>query len=129
MTANLLHVHPTLRWAAALPSALLAVALMQWVALFIAGRTLALFVSPGADWFVWAAKSITCPFMGAVFVLVAAAMAPARRRLVAMVATMLVVVWGLSLGLRGADVWGAVMGGSGVAGALATYLVVRRRAG
>ncbi|MEM8559595.1 MAG: hypothetical protein AAGG50_17380 [Bacteroidota bacterium] len=127
MTA--LYVNPLtpLRWAAVIPAAMLATVAAQVAFTFLGGLTLASLFTSGPDSIIWASKTVASPFMGAAFVAAATWAAPSRRRTVAVVATILVVCWGLALAV-GAGAWGLAIGALGVVGALAALAIIRQAA-
>lgn len=114
----------SLRWVAAVPAAMLAALAAQLTTMFLTYR---LFGAGETGW-MWQAKCIAAPLMGAAFVGVASWIAPSRQRSVALIAVAIVAIWGIALTVGGPSTWGPVMGALGVGGALLPVLLVGRRA-
>jgi hypothetical protein len=117
-----------IRWLAVLPGALLATAIVQFgsEAVF----RYALIVSFGyAGWASWVAKALAAVLMGPIFLLTAWRIAPQAKRLVAVLALVAIVVWGISLVLgsvaeTGPD-WMLATGLCGIAGGVIAFRLTR----
>ena len=120
----------SVRWLILIPAAVLATVITQVLLFQVFCSILLAIFSLDVNLVVWIARSITTPFMGAVFVTSFWVLAPNNKYLAAVISLLLVGLWGIRLmagGVSDRFVWVFLMGVLGLVGAMAAFIVVRHR--
>ena len=120
----------SVRWLLLVPVALLATVITQGVLFQAFSSILMPLLNSDVNSVVWIARSITSPFMGAVFVASFWLMAPNNKYLAGVTSLLLVAVWGITLmagGVSDRFVWVFLMGALGLTGAIVAFFIGRNR--
>lgn len=120
----------SVRWLLLVPVALLATAITQVLLFQVFCSILLSIFGLDVNSVVWISRSITAPFMGAVFVSVFWLIAPSNNYFAAITSLFVVAVRGIRLmagGVSGGFVRVFLMGALGLVGAMAAFFVLRDR--
>jgi len=117
-------IPPLVRWVALAPCSLLAAAVIQYLVLFASLAILEFTFGTEPSWVSWLAKSLTSPFMGAAFVVVAWWVAPTHKNFAALTSLAVVALWASTLmigSFTDNSAWVFVMGFLGLLGGTGAY--------